>query len=83
MTTTQTPVALYIHTTPSADGACLATLAESMARLLWARRDALLRELATIEAELGLGCNGKLTTAQIRERWRECGGHCPECGAKL
>ena len=53
-------------------------LAESMVRVLQARRDALLSELASVEVELGLSP----TTAEIRALWRRHNGKCTECGAK-
>lgn len=74
---TTTPVALCLQTTASVNGATVGTLADAMVRVLMARRDALLRELAQIEAELGRSP----TTAEIREAWRRNGGKCSECGA--
>ena len=78
VTTSTTPVLLALHTTPTGNGANVNTLADAMVRVLCARRDALLAEVASIEAELGKSP----TTAEIREKYRRGGGKCRECGAK-
>jgi hypothetical protein len=77
MTTTSTPILLAFHTMPTSNGANINTLATAMVRVLQARRDALLRELAGIERELGQSP----TTAEIRSQ-HKC-RKCPECGAEL
>lgn len=65
--TTVTPVSLYVemHATGGID-AVLCSLRE----YYLGRRDALLRELASIERELGYGGSERPTTAQIRNWWR-------------
>jgi len=46
-------------------------LADTMIRMLEARRDALIRDLAGVEEALGYGGPGrKPTTAQLRKRYR-------------
>jgi len=77
-TTSTTPVLLALHTTPTGNGANVNTLADAMVRVLCARRDALLAEVASIESELGKSP----TTAEIREKYRRGGGKCRECGAE-
>lgn len=71
---TQTSILMPRSVTTTANApVTLAVLAESMARMLMARRDALLAEVASIEAELGYGAPDKPTTAQIREAHRRGG----------
>ena len=72
---TATLVPMPLHTTAMAN---VNTLAESMRRVLLARRSALLAEVASMEAELGQSP----TTAEIREKWRRAQGKCKECGAE-
>jgi len=77
-TTSTTPVLLALHTTPTGNGVNVSTLADAMVRVLCARRDALLAEVASIESELGKSP----TTAEIREKYRRGQGKCKECGAE-
>lgn len=74
--TSTTPILLALHTTPTCGAANVNTLADSMIRVLQARRDALLAEVASIEVELGTSP----TTAEIRKKWARWQGRCGECG---
>jgi hypothetical protein len=77
MTQTATPIPVPIArciTTIAGQQVTLDALAGAMVRVLMARRDALLAEVANIESELGYGTPDKPTTAQIREAWRRGNG---------
>ena len=48
-----------------------------------ARRQALLRELAELERQLGYGTESRPTTAHLRDLWQLWRGRCPQCGKVL
>ena len=64
---TMTPVPLYDDPLPSAD---VDVILDSLRQYYEGRRDALLRELAAVERELGYGGSKNPTTAQIRNWYR-------------
>jgi len=74
---TATPVALFQPPTPSQ------AVIVSLAAYYDGRRDGLLRELAAVEKEMGLGTEDKPTTAQIRAAWKGRARECPRCGLEL
>ena len=77
---TTTVVALFQPPTPTGD---VQVILESLATYYDGRRDGLLRELAAVEKEMGLGTKEKPTTAQIRDWWRKRARKCPRCGVEL
>ena len=87
MTTDTTPAPKFtapsVSLTKETSDTLLLNIAETVARLSLARRDALLREVASIEAEHGYGTQEKPSTAQLRARWKKHRGYCPECGKRL
>jgi len=80
--TTLTPVPSFSAPTTAYEWLAVNT-AETIARLSLARRNALLIELAAIEAEHDYGSAEKPSTKQLREWWREHRGVCPECGKRV
>lgn len=55
----------------------------SLMSWLDARRQALLRELAELERQLGYGTESKPTTSHLRDLWQLWRGRCPHCGKML
>ena len=77
---TATLVPLFQPPTPSVN---VRAVVVSLAAYYDGRRDGLLRELAAVEKEMGLGKKEKPTTAQIRAAWRGRARKCPQCGLEL